>query len=78
LRESEIVKSGQIAVTYFDTHIENVIWFWAVVAAGGIGAIMSPVSNEPRTAAGQLDNMKQLFPGSPLIISAKFGSIFSA
>jgi acyl-CoA synthetase (AMP-forming)/AMP-acid ligase II len=39
---------------------------------------MSPVSNEPKTAAGQLDNMKELFPGSPLITSAKFGSRFSA
>jgi acyl-CoA synthetase (AMP-forming)/AMP-acid ligase II/thioesterase domain-containing protein len=78
LRKSGIVKQGQIAITYFDTHIDNVIWFWAVVAAGGIGAIMSPVSNEPKTAAGQLDNMKELFPGSPLITSAKFGSRFSA
>lgn len=54
------------------------LWFWAVVAAGGIGAIMSPVSNEQKIAAGQLDNMKDLFPGSPLITSAKFGSRFSA
>lgn len=69
---------SQIAVTYFDTHSENVIWFWAVVAAGGVGAIMSPMSNEPRTATGQLDNIRSLFPGSPLITSTKLGPRFAA
>jgi acyl-CoA synthetase (AMP-forming)/AMP-acid ligase II/thioesterase domain-containing protein len=78
LQESEIVLPGQIVLTYFDTHFENVIWFWAVVAAGGTCAIMSPVSNEPRTATGQLDNIKALFPDSPLLTSAKFGSAFAA
>lgn len=76
LRQSGIVQPGQIAITYFDTHLENVIRFWAVLAAGGVAAIMSPLSNEVRTASGQLESIKALFPGSPLTTSAKFGSTF--
>ncbi|KAF2718227.1 acetyl-CoA synthetase-like protein [Polychaeton citri CBS 116435] len=77
LREAGIVQKGQIAITYFDTHIENVLWFWSVIAAGGIGAVLNPLSNEPKTAAGQLENIKTLFGETPLITSAKLAPILA-
>lgn len=77
LRGSELVEKGQIALTYFDNHYDNVVWFWSVVAAGGIGAILSPLSHEPKTASGQLENVKNLFGDAPLITSAKLAPLFA-
>ncbi|KAF2171430.1 hypothetical protein M409DRAFT_63705 [Zasmidium cellare ATCC 36951] len=77
LRASGLVEKGQVALTYFDNHYDNVVWFWSVVAAGGIGAILSPLSHEPKTASGQLENVKNLFGDAPLITSAKLAPLFA-
>lgn len=46
-----------------------------MVAAGGICAVLNPISNEPKTAAGQLENIKTLFPDTPVITSHKLSAI---
>lgn len=69
---------GSIAITYFDTHQENVLWFWSVIIAGGICAVLNPISNEPKTAAGQLDNIKHLFADTPIITSHKLSALIAS
>ncbi|KAF7188405.1 Aspulvinone E synthetase melA [Pseudocercospora fuligena] len=78
LLEAGIVKNGSTVITYFDSHSDNVVWFWSVVAAGGVCAVLNPVSNEPRTAAGQLENIRTLFGTTPILTSHKLSSIFAA
>ncbi|KAF2165794.1 hypothetical protein M409DRAFT_24081 [Zasmidium cellare ATCC 36951] len=73
-----IVEKGSIAITYFETHWENVLWFWSVTAAGGICAVLNPVSNEPKTAAGQLDNLKSLFGDAPVLTTHKLSAFFAS
>jgi acyl-CoA synthetase (AMP-forming)/AMP-acid ligase II/thioesterase domain-containing protein len=78
LRRTAVQRPGQIVLTHFDSHYENILWFWSVIAAGGVGAIISPLSNEPKAAAGQLQNIKNLFRDSPLITNDKFAQTFAA
>ena len=54
------------------------LWFWSVAAAGAVCAVLNPVSNEPKTAAGQLDNIKNLFGDTPILTSHKLSSIFAS
>lgn len=49
-----------------------------MTAAGAVCAVLNPVSNEPKTAAGQLDNIKILFGNTPILTSHKLSSIFAA
>jgi acyl-CoA synthetase (AMP-forming)/AMP-acid ligase II len=49
---------------------------WSVVAAGAVCAVLNPVSTEPKTAAGQLENVKMLFGDAPILTSQKLASIF--
>ena len=72
------MEKGSIAITYFESHWENVLWFWSVTAAGGICAVLNPVSNEPKTAAGQLDNLKSLFGDSPVLTTHKLSAFFAS
>lgn len=76
--DSGTVKSGQVAITYFDTHQENVLWFWSVVVAGGICAVLNPISNEAKTAAGQIENLKALFGDTPVITSHRLSATLAS
>ncbi|KAJ4993372.1 nonribosomal peptide synthetase [Stagonosporopsis vannaccii] len=70
LRASKTVTQGQCIVTYFDTHRNNVIWFWSTVMAGGVPVMLSPLSNNETTLVGELNNVIKLF-GSPTILTSK-------
>jgi acyl-CoA synthetase (AMP-forming)/AMP-acid ligase II len=72
------VQKGSITITYFESHQENVLWFWSVTAAGGICAVLNPVSNEPKTAAGQLDNLKSLFGDAAVLTTHKLSALFAS
>jgi acyl-CoA synthetase (AMP-forming)/AMP-acid ligase II len=57
-------------VLYFDTHRDNTIWFWSTVAAGGVPAVLSPLSSNEVTIAGELENINKLFNG-PTVLTTK-------
>ncbi|KAF2215805.1 hypothetical protein CERZMDRAFT_35242 [Cercospora zeae-maydis SCOH1-5] len=78
LIDAGLVTKGQKVITYFDNHKQNVLWFWSVAAAGGVCAVLNPVSNEPKTAAAQLNNLKDLFGNTPVLTSHKLSSIFAS
>lgn len=78
LVQAGLVTKGKLAITYFDTHQENVLWFWSVIIAGGICAVLNPISNEPKTAAGQLDNIKHLFGDTTVITSHKLSALMAS
>lgn len=70
LRDSGAVVPGDIVTTYFDNHQENIVWFWSVVAAGGIPAILSPLAKDSKTRAAQLGHVIRLFQ-MPAIVTSK-------
>lgn len=70
LRLAGAVLPGKIIVTYFDKHKDNIIWFWSIVAAGGIPAVLSPLANDLRSRGEQLDNIKSIF-GAPKVITSQ-------
>jgi acyl-CoA synthetase (AMP-forming)/AMP-acid ligase II len=63
-------------VLYFDTHRENTIWFWSTVAAGGVPAILSPLSNNETTLVGELENVNNLFQGPTILTTKRLGKPF--
>ena len=64
------VTPNQCTVLYFDSHRNNTIWFWSTVVAGGVPAMLSPLSSNDVTLAGELDNVNKLF-NSPTILTTK-------
>ncbi|KAF7506906.1 hypothetical protein GJ744_011147 [Endocarpon pusillum] len=41
------VNASSIFLLHFDTHLDNIVWFWAVTLAGYIPAFSTPLSNDP-------------------------------
>ncbi|KAL1301853.1 hypothetical protein AAFC00_006038 [Neodothiora populina] len=70
LKAAEIAEPGKIVVVYFENHRDNVLWTWSVIAAGSVPAILSPLSNDAKTLAGQMENLATLF-GSPTFITSE-------
>jgi acyl-CoA synthetase (AMP-forming)/AMP-acid ligase II len=66
----ETVEPQKCVVLYFNTHRDNTIWFWSTIAAGGIPAILSPLSSNEATLVGELENVNKLFKG-PTILTTK-------
>ncbi|UPX15130.1 uncharacterized protein EKO05_0005589 [Ascochyta rabiei] len=64
------VAPHQCTVLYFDSHRNNTIWFWSTVMAGGVPAMLSSLSSNDITLAGELDNVNKLF-NSPTVLTAK-------
>jgi acyl-CoA synthetase (AMP-forming)/AMP-acid ligase II len=46
------------------------VWFWSTVAAGGIPALLAPLSSNETTLAGELENVSNLF-GGPTVLTTK-------
>jgi len=65
-----VIRPGKIIGTYFTTHKENIEWCWAVILAGGIPVILSPLSNDSITLNSQLENISKLFEG-PTVLTAQ-------
>jgi acyl-CoA synthetase (AMP-forming)/AMP-acid ligase II len=61
---------------YFNTHRDNVIWFWSTVAAGGVPALLSPLSSNDATLAGELENISKLLEGPTILTSKRLAKPF--
>lgn len=70
LQTHDMVILHDCILLYFNTHRDNTIWFWSVVAAGGVPALLSPLSSNEATLVGELENIDKLFRG-PTILTTK-------
>ncbi len=73
------MRPGVTVVTYFDSHENNVVWFWSIVMAGGIPAVLPQLATESSARETQVANIKRLF-GTPTILTSRhladnFGSV---
>ncbi|OJD29307.1 peptide synthetase [Diplodia corticola] len=76
LRENGAVTPRKHVVLYFNTHHDNVVWFWSVVAAGGVPALLSPLSSNDTTLAGELENLTNLFNGPTVLTTKQLSRLF--
>ena len=68
LQSTSTVVPGDIVATYFNTHQENIIWFWSIIAAGGIPAVLSSLAKDPRSRGAQVGNYVEILQ-SPTVIT---------
>ncbi|GKZ71674.1 putative NRPS-like protein biosynthetic cluster [Aspergillus niger] len=48
---------GRVVLIHFDTHWENIVWFWAVVLTGCIPAMSTTLSNDPAARVSHLEHL---------------------
>ncbi|KAB8209888.1 hypothetical protein BDV34DRAFT_232015 [Aspergillus parasiticus] len=48
---------GRVILIHFDTHWENIVWFWAVVLTGCIPAMSTTLSNDPAARVSHLEHL---------------------
>lgn len=68
LLELGLVHCARPVVVFFERPKDLVLWTWSVIASGAIPAILPPLSNDPKTQQGQLENVANLF-GSPMVLT---------
>ncbi|KAL1628682.1 putative NRPS-like protein biosynthetic cluster [Neofusicoccum ribis] len=76
LRAHGTVLPQKCVVLYFNTHRDNMVWFWSTVAAGGVPALLSPLSSNEVTLAGELDNVNKLFNGPTILTTKQLSRLF--
>ncbi|KAI4147623.1 MAG: hypothetical protein LQ341_001750 [Variospora aurantia] len=57
LRGCKDVGPGKVLLIHFQTHLENIIWFWAAILAGCVPALSTPLV---RNTQGRLTHFKHL------------------
>ena len=42
----EEFKRGSVVLLHFENHLDNIVWFWSILYAGGVPAMSTPFSND--------------------------------
>lgn len=61
---------GKVVLMYFSDHLDNITWFWAIVAAGAVPCICPPLSNDSAIRLDSVTHLRKLL-NEPLIITSK-------
>ena len=61
-------------MTYFDSHREDVLWFWSIAAAGGIPAVLSLLATDLNARAVQIANLESIFDDPVLLTNQHLAS----
>jgi acyl-CoA synthetase (AMP-forming)/AMP-acid ligase II len=70
LSEIEGMSSESIVLLHFDTHMEGISWFWAVVAAGYIPAISTPFTHDLEARKKHLVHLQNVLR-NPVILTSE-------
>jgi acyl-CoA synthetase (AMP-forming)/AMP-acid ligase II/thioesterase domain-containing protein len=60
----------KVVLIHFDTHVDNITWFWAVVQAGLLPAISTPLSANPQQREQHLHHLMVLLE-NPIILTSE-------
>lgn len=74
LRAADVVRPGKVIMTYFDSHRDNVLWFWSITAAGGIPTVLSSLAHDLKTREAQNANVESIFAELDLLTSQHLAS----
>ncbi|KUJ12592.1 putative non-ribosomal peptide synthase-like protein [Mollisia scopiformis] len=61
-------EARSIVLLHFTEHVDNIVWFWSVILAGGIPAMSPPISNIPSQRQKHLEHLFGLLD-SPMCIT---------
>ncbi|PYH69256.1 non-ribosomal peptide synthetase [Aspergillus vadensis CBS 113365] len=71
LVEQKIAVPDRILLVHFDTHKENIIWFWSAIAAGSIPAVSTPLAVDPVARERHLTHLQRLLERPNVLTSIK-------
>ena len=60
LRRVNRFAKSSIVLLHFDSHLDNIIWFWSVLFAGGVPAMSTPFSNLPEQREKHIRHLRTL------------------
>ena len=60
LRRLKGFAKGSVFLLHFEEHIDNIVWFWSVIYAGGIPAMSTPFSNIPAQREKHIQHLQSL------------------
>ena len=53
---------------YFDEHMDNIVWFWSIAAAGGVPAILPSFATNLKVRKSQIANVERVF-NEPVVVT---------
>lgn len=57
-------------MTYFDSHMDNILWFWSIAAAGGVPTILPSFANDLKIRETQIANVECIF-NEPIVVTSQ-------
>ena len=75
LQKMESVDS-MVVLMYFTDHLDSIIWFWAIVVAGGIPCICPPLTRDFDQRQRNIAHLQELLGNPPVITSSHLASEF--
>ena len=59
-----------VVLLHINDHIQGIIWFWAIIAAGGIPCMSTPFSHDGKQRAKHIEALLELL-ANPLIVTTE-------
>lgn len=66
----EVIVPGKIVLIHFQSHLENITWFWASIIAGCVPALSAPFVNSREGRASHLKHLQRLL-FDPIVITTQ-------
>jgi len=70
-------QKGHIVLVHFSNHLDNILWFWAVLYAGCTPAMSPPLPNDEKTRLKHLTHVNDLLENPLCITSRSFVDQFA-
>jgi acyl-CoA synthetase (AMP-forming)/AMP-acid ligase II len=70
LQDCHNVGPGSIVLVHFQSHKENILWFWASILAGGVPAMSTPLVKDRQGRDAHLEHLKGLL-FNPVVVTTK-------
>lgn len=70
IRNLSGARSGSIVLLHFNNHVDNVEWLWAVIAAGLLPAISTPMTNDAEGRKRHLSHLREVLE-DPIVLTTE-------
>lgn len=72
LKAENIASNGSVVLLHFNRHVDYIIWFWSVIAAGAVPTISTPLPTDPTVRLRHLNHVQTLLNHPKIITSQGF------
>jgi acyl-CoA synthetase (AMP-forming)/AMP-acid ligase II len=63
------LKNNPVIILHLEDHRESILWFWAIITAGAIPCLSTPLTNDMSQREKHMTHLQRLL-GYPLIIAS--------